>query len=82
MTPEEIAVEISRKNRDMLCAWNGTQRMSQEEVLALMDEAAMRGFRFGSDVALSMVQASLLLRLARAVDANEAEAGAKDKPGR
>ena len=80
MTPEEIAVEISKKNRDMLCTWNSTQRMSQEEILTLMDEAAMRGFRFGSDVALSMVQASLLLRLARVIDAKETEAGAKNKP--
>jgi hypothetical protein len=81
MTPEEIAVEISKKNRDMLCTWSGAQRMTQDEILALMDEAAMRGFRFGSDVALSMVQASLLLRLARAIDAKEMEAGVKNKPG-
>lgn len=65
MTSEEIVSEISRNNRDALpgledCAW-----MTREQVLDLMDAAAMRGFQFGSNVALSMVQGALLVQLAR-----------------
>lgn len=65
MTPEEIVAEISRTNRTVLCLQNNLQSFSMEDVLTLMDAAAMRGFRFGSNVALSMLQGELVVRLSR-----------------
>ena len=65
MTPEEIVVEINRKNRHALYLRNDFQHLSHEQVLELMDAAALQGFQFGSNVALSMVQGALLIQLAR-----------------
>lgn len=75
MTPDEIVSEINRKNRDALYVRDDFQSLTHEQVLELMDAAAMRGFQFGSNVALSMVQGALLIQLARMV-------GTEDKPGR
>ena len=81
MTPEEIATEINSKNRDVLYAWEDYECWTPDEILALMDAAAMRGFQLGSNVALSMVQGSLLIQLARILDSKEkGKPGAKDKP--
>jgi hypothetical protein len=68
MTPEEIVAEINRKNRAILFARQDYQSLAPEQVLALMDAAAMRGFQFGSNVALSMVQGALFVQLARVND--------------
>jgi|GEM_PF-940595 len=65
MTPEEIVTEISRTNRDILHVRQGAETLTREQVLSLMDAAAMRGFRFGSNVALSMLQGELVVRLTR-----------------
>jgi len=65
MTSDEIISEISQKNRAALPAHDDCQFMTREQVLDLMDAAAMRGFQFGSNVALSMVQGALLVQLAR-----------------
>lgn len=65
MTPEEIVADLNRKNRDALYARSDQRQWTHAEVLALMDEAAMRGFRLGSNVALSMVKGALLVQLAR-----------------
>ncbi|MBI1889018.1 MAG: hypothetical protein HYS18_00055 [Burkholderiales bacterium] len=65
MTPDEIVAEINRKNRDALYFRDDYQMLSHDQVLELMDAAAMRGFQFGSNVALSMVQGALLVQLAR-----------------
>lgn len=65
MTPEEIVAEISTTNRNILYIRKDYQSLTPEQVLALMDAAAMRGFRFGSNVALSMLQGELLVRLTR-----------------
>jgi hypothetical protein len=67
MTPDEIVIEINRKNRDALYIRDDYQMLSHDQVLDLMDAAAMRGFQFGSNVALSMVQGALLVQLARMV---------------
>lgn len=73
MTPDEIVTEINRKNRDALYLRDDCHSLTHEQVLDLMDAAAMRGFQFGSNVALSMVQGALLVQLARMV-------GTEDKP--
>lgn len=65
MTPDEIVAEISRKNRDALSVRDEYEVLSHDQLLELMDAAAMRGFQFGSNVALSMVQGALLVQLAR-----------------
>ncbi len=75
MTPDEIVTEINRKNRDTLYVRDDYQSLTHEQVLDLMDAAAMQGFQFGSNVALSMVQGALLIQLARMV-------GTEDKPSR
>lgn len=74
MTPEEIVTEISRKNRHALSLREDFHSLSHEELLELMDAAAMHGFRLGSNVALSMVQGALLVQLARLTATD-------DKPG-
>jgi hypothetical protein len=71
MTPEEIVTEINRKNRAVLFTRPDYQSLNVEQVLSLMDAAAMRGFQFGSNVALSMVQGALHVQMARVVSAND-----------
>ncbi|HZW23134.1 hypothetical protein [Noviherbaspirillum sp.] len=66
MTPEEIANDINTRNREVLYARADYHNLAHEEVLALMDEAAMQGFRMGSNLALSMVKGALLVQLTRA----------------
>lgn len=68
MTPEEIAADLNHKNRDALYTYTDHQHLTPEQMLALMDEAAMRGFKFGTNVALSMVKGALLVQLARNTD--------------
>lgn len=65
MTSEEIVSEISRKNRAAFPGCEECESMTREQVLELMDAAAMRGFQFGSNVALSMVQGALLVQMVR-----------------
>lgn len=74
MTPEEIVADLNARNRSALCACTDTMQLSREQVLALMDDAAMQGFRLGSNVALSMVKGALLVQL------NRAAAARADKP--
>ncbi len=71
MTPEEIVTEINHKNRAVLYTRQDYQALNPQQILALMDAAAMRGFQYGSNVALSMVQGALLVQLARAVGTND-----------
>ena len=68
MTPEEIATDINAMNREALYGREDYHNLTHEEVLALMDAAAMQGFRMGSNVALSMVKGALLVQLTRAAD--------------
>jgi hypothetical protein len=76
MTPEEIVVDLSTKNRDTLYARQDYENLTHEQVLALMDAAAMKGFRLGSNVALSMVKGALLVQLTRAAAARTDKSGA------
>ncbi|MGB6055677.1 MAG: hypothetical protein WBG17_10605 [Burkholderiaceae bacterium] len=75
MTPEEIVAEISRTNRTILYVQKDSEPLTREQVLSLMDAAAMRGFRFGSNVALSMLQGELVVRLTRLTGGAESAAG-------
>ena len=65
MTPEEILADLNARNRAVLYTREDCTRLSTEQVLALMDSAAMQGFKLGSNVALSMVKGSLLVQLNR-----------------
>ena len=65
MTPEEIITDLNACNRGALYELDDFDHLTHEQVLALMDAAAMRGFRLGSNVAVSMVQGALLVQLSR-----------------
>lgn len=71
MTPEEIVAEINRRNRVILYARQDYESLTHEQVLALMDNAGMQGFQYGSNVALSMVQGALSVQLARVTAPDE-----------
>lgn len=62
MDPEEIVETLAASNRSILAAATKTQGLTTEEVLDLMNAAALRGFRFGSESALSMVKSKLLVK--------------------
>ncbi|NEX60305.1 hypothetical protein [Noviherbaspirillum galbum] len=65
MTPDEIVADLHDKNRDLLYSRDDIHALTPEQVLSLLDAAAMQGFRLGSNVALSMVKGSLLVQLSR-----------------
>ncbi len=69
MTPEEIVSDLNSKNRELLYVRKDFQNLTHEQVLALMDAAAMQGFRLGSNVALSMVKGTLLVQLTKTAGA-------------
>jgi hypothetical protein len=71
MTPEEIVSDLNTRNRDVLYARTDYQHLTHEQVLALMDSAAMQGFKLGSNVALSMVKGALLVQLTRTAGARK-----------
>ena len=62
MGPQEIVDRIDEQNRQILYARSDFTRLTHEQVLNLMNTAAMRGFRFGSDSALSLVQSKLVVK--------------------
>lgn len=76
MTPEEIVADLNNRNRETLYGREDYFHLTHEQVLALMDDAAMKGFRLGSNVALSMVKGSLLVQLTRVGGARRDAAGA------
>jgi len=76
MTPEEIVADLNAKNRDVLYARTDYQNLPHNQVLALMDAAAMQGFKLGSNVALSMVKGALLVQLTRTVGTKTDSPGA------
>lgn len=75
MTPEEIVTDLNSKNRDALYGRKDYQNLTHEQVLALMDAAAMQGFKLGSNVALSMVKGALLVQLTRTVGSKKDKSG-------
>lgn len=62
MGPQEILDRIDEQNRQLLYSRSDFSQLSHEQVLHLMNTAAMRGFRFGSDSALSLVQSKLVVK--------------------
>ena len=62
MGPQEIIDRIDEQNRHLLYSRSDFQQLTHEQVLQLMNTAAMRGFRFGSDSALSLVQSKLVVK--------------------
>lgn len=62
MGPQEIIDSIDEQNRRLLYSRTDFGQLTHEQVLQLMNTAAMRGFRFGSDSALSLVQSKLLVK--------------------
>lgn len=65
MTPEEIVYDINLRNRDVLYGRADYQHLTHDQVLELMDVAAMQGFKLGSTVALSMVKGALFVQMTR-----------------
>jgi hypothetical protein len=76
MTPEEIVADLNEKNRDVLYSHTDHHNLKSDQVLALMDAAAMQGFKLGSNVALSMVKGALLVQLTRAAGTKTDKSGA------
>ena len=75
MTPEEIVSELNSRNRALLYVRKDYRTLTHEQVLALMDAAAMQGFRLGSNVALSMVKGAMLVQLSRSASARTDKSG-------
>jgi hypothetical protein len=71
MAPEEIIERIDAQNRDLLYARTDFQQLTHEQVLGLMNTAAMRGFRFGSESALATVKSKLLVKYLSDTAVNE-----------
>lgn len=62
MSPEEILDHIDAQNRALLHARDDVYTLTPQQILQLMNTAAMRGFRFGSESALSLVQSKLVMK--------------------
>jgi hypothetical protein len=71
MTPEEIVAQIRRENRALLYSRTDYRTLDPEQILALMDAAAIHGFRIGSDVALSIIQGGVAVEIAKTFDMND-----------
>lgn len=71
MTPEEIVAEINLSNQAALPGRFDLQSLDADRVLALMNAAAMRGFQLGTNVAMSMVQGTLLVQMSRTLGTDE-----------
>lgn len=61
MTPEEIVAELDTKNRELLESIGLTV---SQGMVDLLNQAAMKGFQLGSNVACSAIQGALILQLA------------------
>jgi hypothetical protein len=72
MEPEEIIDHIDEQNRNLLYAREDYHTLTHQQVLQLMNTAAMRGFRFGSDSALSLVQSKLVVKFVSEAASNAA----------
>lgn len=72
MEPEEIVETLAAQNRDILAAGKPLQDLTADDILGLMNLAAMRGFRFGSESALSMVKSKLLVKYLSETTSSEA----------
>jgi hypothetical protein len=61
MTPAEIVAQCDAENRQAIRAAGG---VDSEVIMALLNAASMRGFKLGSNMAMSMVQGALAVKLA------------------
>lgn len=61
MTPEEIVSAVTTQNH-LILTDTGVTNFTRENVLELMNVAAMQGFRYGSESALSVVKGKLYLK--------------------
>lgn len=61
MTPEEIVAHCTNENRKALKAAGG---VDSEVMMDLLNAASMRGFTFGQNVAMSILQGALVVKLA------------------
>jgi hypothetical protein len=66
ITPEELVAQIHAENHAALRKIIDQGDAPDELMLALLDQAAMRGFRLGSNFAVSAINAQLALRKAGA----------------
>lgn len=64
MRPEEIVEHIDRQNRSILSACDDCSGLTRQQVLDLMNAAALRGFQYGGEMALSTVQGMLTVQQA------------------
>jgi len=62
MAPEEIIEHIDALSRNLLYSHKDFEHLTHEQVLGLMNTAAIRGFRFGSESALAVVKSELLVK--------------------
>jgi hypothetical protein len=62
MAPEEIIEHIEAENRGILETKGNVHTLTPAQVLGLMNAAAMRGFCFGSESALSVVKSKLVVK--------------------
>lgn len=62
MAPQDIIDHIDRLNRNTLYARPDHAHLDHEQVLYLMNAAALQGFRFGSDAAMSLVKSKLVIK--------------------
>jgi hypothetical protein len=72
MAPEEIIEHIDAENRGILESKDDSHKLTQAQVLSLMNAAAMRGFRFGSESALSVVKSKLVVKYLSEASASKA----------
>lgn len=63
MTLDEVLTDLIAINSDALYAQDDCEHLNSEQVLALMNSAAMQGFRMGNNAAMSLVKGALLVRL-------------------
>lgn len=63
MAPEDIVNEIDTQNRDMLYGREDLANLTREQVVILMNEAAIRGFRLGGNYAFSRLKTILVTKL-------------------
>lgn len=62
MPPTEILNHIDHENRNLLYGREDFQNLTHEQVLALMNLAALRAFRFGGDSAMATLKSLLVIK--------------------
>ncbi|HJV72773.1 MAG TPA: hypothetical protein VJ654_01000 [Noviherbaspirillum sp.] len=68
MTLDEILTDLNAINSDALYGQEDFEHLNSEQVLSLMNGAAIQGFRMGNNAAMSLVKGALLVRLTGAIN--------------